>query len=248
MKHTLTAIAGVALIALTACGANVEKDATYSSGTDLAKALNTVDGISCDENPHEESLEKYNWVGIPCDNSHAAIFATSLQRSIVNKKNPLEEGEERLDGPNWNFVGQRDDVEAVQAVLGGEIYEPPTATAPPEPEPVQSPTGEATEYEYKMYWIPDDGENTAPIIGNYYIMGVTPGQQKTDVTIPSSVDDDSRAVTFDVETSRETGVDLWTFHDMDGVIECEITNLDTGEVVDVQTADPGTEQMVSCRA
>lgn len=166
----------------------------------------------------------------------------------MEKKNPLEQGEERLDGPNWTFTGQRDDVEAVQAVLGGEIDTPPTATAAPEPEPAQSPTGEATEYEYEMYWIPDDGENTAPIIGSYYIMGVTPGQRETDITIPSSVEDESRAVSYSVETSRETGIDLWTCHDMDGVIRCEITNLDTGEVVDTQTADPGVEQLVNCRA
>lgn len=234
-------------LVFTACS-SVEKDATYDSGADLAKAINTVDDFSCDTDPLEETLEKYNWVSILCDNSHAAIYATGLQRNIVEKKNPLEQGEERLEGPNWTFTGQRDDVEAVQAVLGGEIDNPPTATAAPTPEPAQSPTDDATEYEYQMYWIPDDGEDTAPIIGSYYIMGVTPGQQKLDITIPSNVADDPRAVSYNVEDSRETGIDLWTFHDMDGVIRCEITNLDTGEVVDTQTADPGSEQQVSCRA
>lgn len=46
MKKTLSA-AAIALLTLTACS-TVDPNATYESGADLAKAINTVDDFGCD--------------------------------------------------------------------------------------------------------------------------------------------------------------------------------------------------------
>lgn len=97
-----------------------------------------------------------------------------------------------------------------------------------------------------MWWEPTDGADSMPVTASYQIHGVVPGISIFDALIPSEHDGLPHMEVGLVDEGMATGVTLYTLENIDGVLACEMTNLDTGEVVDAQTSDLGPEQRVRC--
>lgn len=125
MKRILIAVTlTLSGLLLTGCGSGVEKDATYDEPADLAKAINGVSDLGCDEE-YDYGVERYGWINIPCDHTAAALYESEHKRQEIYAKNPLEPGERRISGPNWSVTGAQFDIEELHDVLGGEMENPP---------------------------------------------------------------------------------------------------------------------------
>lgn len=140
MKKTLITTTLAAALTLTACGPSVEPDSTYETTEDLAEAINSAGDFGCEPRHSEEGLRDNGWISVQCDQSWGAIYESKATRNWVYGKNPLEQGEARLTGPNWSFTDGRRNIESAQNVLGGsvETYKAPEAAQPSSlPDPVE---------------------------------------------------------------------------------------------------------------
>lgn len=119
MKKLLAPLAIAALL-ITACG-GVEKDATYDNINDLAAAYEkAVDGAECDRT--EIDINDNDWVYVTCDESDfAELFNSDAKRAEIKQKNPLETGQQRLEGTNWMIIADQYKIETAQKTLGGEV-------------------------------------------------------------------------------------------------------------------------------
>lgn len=145
----ITAIGVVAAIALTGCGPDIEKNATYEEPQDLAQALNAVADLDCEEDPdkYTDTRSELSWMQFGCGpHGVGALFATNTQRDeVVSKHLDRGDAEERgrLVGSNWAYFGSLGEVDALHAELGGRIIdaepEPAEATVTARPTPTVEP-------------------------------------------------------------------------------------------------------------
>lgn len=119
MKKLLAPIALAALL-LTGCGGPA-KHQSYANVNDLAAAYEkAVDGSKCDRTKIDINVN--DWVYVTCDGSDfVELFNSDSVRDEVKQKNPLKNGQQRLEGPNWIVVADQYKIAAVQESLGGEI-------------------------------------------------------------------------------------------------------------------------------
>ncbi|WBL18469.1 hypothetical protein [Citricoccus sp. NR2] len=129
------------------------------------------------------------------------------------------------------------------AGCGGEVDPEPTST-PTENPVVQE--AEPTSLEYELWWEPEDGSDAMPINGQYQITGIVPGINEAGVLIPSVHDDPPLTQVGLLDSGATSRLYVTTLDQIDGVLACEITNYDTGEVVDTQKSEPGPEQQAVC--
>lgn len=116
-RPILVALAGVGLVA---CGASVEKDATYGSVEDLRKAVLTTD-LDC---PGDKVITVENGGGeIRCTSDVTlGVYENEDDRSTLMVGTALFSERHALEGPNWVITGP-DEVALgkVRDKLGGEL-------------------------------------------------------------------------------------------------------------------------------
>lgn len=120
-KSVLSLICGVLL--LTGCG-GPQKDAEYGSINEFAAAYE--DGLGGDIECRESSLDiqKNNWVSTTCGpHTILMMFTSDDKREEILSKNPLREGNRRVQGPNWVIEAAQYEAEDAQKALGGTLLD-----------------------------------------------------------------------------------------------------------------------------
>lgn len=100
-------------------------DYHFKSLEELADVLKKADwdcGDSVDgEEATNNSLAKYEWAQESCDRGSIALFASDAKRAEIvgHSFNALEPGKARIDGGNWEVLGDQYKVDDAQKLLGG---------------------------------------------------------------------------------------------------------------------------------
>ena len=122
MKRSI-AVMSLGALLLTGCG-GPEKDAEYETINELATAYE--DGLGGDVECRETTLdiEDNNWVSTTCGkHTILMMFTSDDKREAILNKNPLRDGNLRIQGPNWVIEAPQYEAEDAQEVLGGTVLD-----------------------------------------------------------------------------------------------------------------------------
>jgi hypothetical protein len=129
-KTLLALITGGTLL-LSGCGAQPAdySQRQFKSAAELAKTVEQLAGWKCSETDRDDdshtadSLAKYGFASVPCDNGSVTIIASDAKRAelAANPGNAIKAGYCRLDGGNWQVWGQQYIVQTAQKAMQGKL-------------------------------------------------------------------------------------------------------------------------------
>lgn len=116
------------LLALTACGPSIEKDASYGTVDALGKAVSSVLDIECGTGAGNSTSA--GWDQDTCgDRATIGVFTNDTTQREVKAKNPTDAGSTIVEGENWIVWVKDNKADLVQEKLGGKVVAAPTRFA-----------------------------------------------------------------------------------------------------------------------
>lgn len=109
------------------CASGVQKDATYASVSDLAKAYEASGATKdeCENEPTQDMMDKSGWQATTCGMNTVMTIADSDSKfeELMAKNIPYMSDRDRaLVGKRWMIRAPQADIEKLQESLGGKIY------------------------------------------------------------------------------------------------------------------------------